>query len=107
MTFRCLKRFGSLVAGLGVLLLVMAPAGFAQTSYPSPPTPRNTDPCTPVVTNLCHVSVGASTAQRATASSSSLPFTGGNIALLVGLGLVVLVAGVVIVRLARRPSLDT
>jgi hypothetical protein len=105
-----LKKVGYVVAGLGVLLLVMVPtAAFAQTTYPAvPTTPTIGNPCAPVVTSLCNVSVGSNTAQAtSTSPSGSLPFTGGNIALLVGVGLVVVVMGVVLVRLARRPSLDT
>ncbi|HSO95619.1 MAG TPA: hypothetical protein VLV81_06225 [Acidimicrobiia bacterium] len=41
-------------------------------------------------------------AASVTAGGGSLAFTGGNIALLVGLGLVAAVGGVVLVRLGRR-----
>ena len=103
--FRWISR---LVVIAGLSLLVLAPAAaFAQTSGPDYPTPSvstTTDPCPPtgtVAPGICNVSVKA--AQAATSSSSgSLPFTGANIALLVGLGLVAVAGGVVLVRIGRR-----
>lgn len=100
--------------GLTSLLLIPAVAAGAQTNpYPAP-TPGITDPCggkgLPVIGQVNGVDVcGTVTAQHvqatATASpSGSMPFTGANIALLVGIGIVVLVGGVVLVRLSRRPN---
>lgn len=79
------------------MLAVFAPvAAFAQTDYPTTPTsdPCQLKPCTPAkATVQAHV---------VSASSGTLAFTGGNIALLVGLGLVAVVGGVVLVRVGRR-----
>jgi hypothetical protein len=50
---------------------------------------------------VCGTSV---TVSAASTSSGSLAFTGGNIALLVGLGLVATVGGGVLVRLGRRAN---
>jgi hypothetical protein len=87
-------------------LLVFAPAAaFAQTTgpgYPAPSVSTTTDPCPPtgtVAPGICNVSVKAA---QASTSSGSLPFTGANIALLVGLGLVAVAGGVVLVRIGRR-----
>jgi beta-lactamase regulating signal transducer with metallopeptidase domain len=81
------------------MLAVLAPvAASAQTSYPTVPTNGcNVTPtvCTsPAVVNVPGNSVSS--------SSGTLAFTGGNIALLVGLGLIVTVGGVVLVRVGRR-----
>ena len=108
--FRWVSRL-ALVAGLS--LLVFAPAAaLAQTSgpgYPSPSVSTTTDPCPPTGTtapNVCNVSnVSVKAAQ--TTSSGSLPFTGANIALLVGLGLVATAGGVVLVRFGRRADVSS
>jgi hypothetical protein len=79
-----------------LILLVLAPvAAFAQTDYPTPPTTIGAcraKPCTEAVTEPHVVS---------SSSSNSLPFTGGNIAFLVTLGLVATVGGIVLVRVGR------
>jgi hypothetical protein len=92
--FRCLSR----LVVVGVLsLLVLAPAAaFAQTTDPNYPTPS-------VSTTIPEGGTGPVSVQAAhTTSNGSLPFTGGNIALLVGLGLVATAGGVVLVRFGRR-----
>jgi hypothetical protein len=81
----------------GLMLVVFAPAAaLAQTDYPTTPTtdPCQAHPCTPVT--------AAAQAHVVSSSSGTLAFTGGNIALLLGLGLVAVVGGVVLVRLGRR-----
>jgi hypothetical protein len=100
------RWFSRLVVIGGLSLLVFAPAAaFAQTTGPGYPTPSvstTTDPCPPtgtVAPGICNVSVKAA---QASTSSGSLPFTGANIALLVGLGLVAVAGGVVLVRIGRR-----
>jgi hypothetical protein len=80
-------------------LLVLAPAAaFAQTTNPDYPSP-SVSTTIPTGGTVSGVSVQA--AQTST-SSGTLPFTGGNIALLVGLGLVATVGGVILVRFGRR-----
>jgi hypothetical protein len=103
---RSVHRFCRLLAVVGLLLAVFAPAAaFAQTDgtdYPTAPTSTTTDQCrVPTTSQVCGTSV---TVQAASTSSGSLAFTGGNIALLVGLGLVATVGGAVLVRLGRRAN---
>lgn len=108
---RLIRRFGLLAVVVGLGLLVLAPMASAQTDnngYPTTTTPT-TGPCATPVTNLsvCGTSVTnppGVTVKAASTSSGSLAFTGGNIALLVGLGLVAAVGGVVLVRLGRHAS---
>jgi hypothetical protein len=98
MSARFLRSLGRPLAVAGLMLAVFAPAAaFAQTDYPTSPTsdPCQAHPCTPVT-------VAAQPHVVSSNSSGSLAFTGGNIALLLGLGLVAVVGGVVLVRLGRR-----
>lgn len=103
---RSIQRFCRLLAVVGLGLAVLAPvAAWAQTDgsgYPTTSTSTTTVSCTsPANLQVC----GTSVTVRAASTSSgagALAFTGGNIALLVGLGLVASVAGVVLVRLGRR-----
>lgn len=88
------------------LVLMMGGIAAAQTgddpTYPTIPTTTTTDPCTNVnERGVCGtVAVGGTSVAR----SSSLPFTGGDIALLTVLGLSAVGAGVAIVVLGRRRS---
>jgi hypothetical protein len=94
---RFLGRVGRLLAVAGLMLVVFAPiAASAQTDYPTTPTttPPSTSPL--VVTAPPHVSTGS------TGTSGVLAFTGGNIALLVGLGLVAAGGGFVLIRVGRH-----
>jgi len=99
--------------GLGLLVLVVAlvlTAGIGvavaqttgDTSYPTVSTTPTTDPC---VENpgLC----GTAVVGGARVSGSSLPFTGGDVALLTVLGLGAVGGGVAIVVLSRRRSSTT
>lgn len=104
---RSVHRFWQLLAVVGLALAVFAPvAAFAQTDgtdYPTAPTSTTTDGCrVPTTVQVCGTSVTVQAAS--TTSSGSLAFTGGNIALLVGLGLVATVGGAVLVRLGRRAN---
>ena len=103
---RSIQRFWRLLAVIALGLVVLAPvAASAQTDgsdYPAGTTSTTTVRCdNPANAQVCGTSV---TVQAATTSSGSLAFTGGNIALLVGLGLVATVGGVVLVRLGRRAN---
>ena len=95
----CLPPVGRLLALAALMLAVFASvAAFAQTDYPTTPTtaePRSREPLTVTAPRV----VSPST------SGGTLAFTGGNIALLVELGLVAAVGGFVLVRVGRRAKL--
>jgi hypothetical protein len=96
-----LLRFVMLV---GVLVFVLAPtAAFAQTDGGSDAYPTTPSEPTTVPKSSTSITVGGASASR----SSSLPFTGGDVALLAGLGTVVLVSGVAIVMFSKRRSTST
>ncbi len=120
---RYIRRFGLLALAVGFAVAVMAPLASAQTDYPTTSTTPTTTVCpvafvvhaasglpaqaTNGTVEVCGTSVtnppGVTVkAASVTTPSGSLAFTGGNIALLVGLGLVAAVGGVVLVRLGRR-----
>jgi hypothetical protein len=107
MGIRLIRRFGLLAVGVGLAVAVLAPMASAQTDYPTTSTTPTTGPCAtanPSV-DVCGTSVTSPpgvTVNAASATARSFAFTGGNIALLVGLGLVAAVGGVVLVRLGRR-----
>ena len=105
MKLRTIRWLSCVAAVVGLGLLVMAPAASAQTAYPTTTTSTTTVSCTGATTvQVCATSVTSPVqVQAATASSGSLAFTGGNIALLLGLGLVLAVGGVLLVRLGRHP----
>jgi hypothetical protein len=97
--------------GLGVLLLagamMIAAGGIAaaqtdgDTTYPTIPTTTTTDPCTKVNEGgVC----GTVVVEGSSVSRSSLPFTGGDVALLTLVGLGAVGAGVTIVLVGRRRS---
>jgi hypothetical protein len=124
MGVRLIRRFGLLAVGVGVALVILAPMASAQTDYPTTSTTPTTGNCATGVVFVVHGDVSGLPAQAtnttvdvcgtsvtnplgvtvkaASATSGSLAFTGGNMALLVGLGLVAAVGGVVLVRLGRR-----
>jgi hypothetical protein len=102
MGFQLIRRLGVLAVVVGLALVVLAPMASAQTDYPTHST-STTDPCVTGPNMVCNTSPGV-TVKAASTGSGSLAFTGGNIALLVGLGLVAAVGGVVLVRLGRRAS---
>jgi hypothetical protein len=78
------------------MLAVLAPvAASAQTDYPTTPPP-STSPLV-VTAPAQNVSTGSN-------DGGTLAFTGGNIALLVGLGLVAAVGGMILVRVSRRAA---
>jgi hypothetical protein len=96
-------------------LLLPAAAAWAQTSGGNgyiPTIPGAVDPCgakgLPVIGQVNGVDVcGTVSAQKVSTTpgtSGSLAFTGANLAFLVGVGCVVLVGGVLLVRLGRRPD---
>ena len=100
------RRRGGLGLAVLVALLLMVWGGIAaaqttnDTTYPTVSTTPTTDPCTtPGVcgTSGTVVNVGG-------ARASSLPFTGGDVALLTVLGLAALGSGVAIVVFSRRRS---
>lgn len=113
MRARPLRLVGRLLAvvGFAALLLVPAAAVAGAQTYPTPPGPS--DPCTPnglpvigVVNgvDVCGARVSAAQVSQPSSSSGVLAFTGGNIALLTGLALVIVAGGLVLVRLSRRPA---
>jgi hypothetical protein len=112
-SLRSVRRWLAL-GGLTLLFLIPAGAAFAQTGGGTNyiPDPGTADPCggkgLPVIGQVNGVDVcGAASAQRVSttsATSGSMAFTGANIAFLVGLGSVVVVGGVLLVRLSRRPA---
>ena len=112
MKFRPLRVVACALGSVGIALLLLVPAtaALADSGYPTPnSTPTTADPCggkgLPVIGQVNGVDIcGTVSAQTASSSSGALAFTGGNIALLVGLGLVVVVGGVVLVRMSRRPK---
>ncbi len=104
---RLIRRFGLLALAVGFAVVLLAPMASAQTDYPTTSTTPTTDGCSATATvGVCGTSVtnppGVTVKAASVTSSGSLAFTGGNIALLVGLGLVAGVGGVVLVRLGRR-----
>jgi hypothetical protein len=108
---RSVQRLCRLLAVIGLGLAVLAPvAAWAQTDgsgYPNTPTTGTTpvNCANPANRQVCGTSVIVRAASTSSgASSGTLAFTGGNIALLVGLGLVTSVGGVVLVRLGRRAN---
>lgn len=107
---RTIRRLGLLAVAVGFSVLVLTPlAASAQTDYPTTTTTPTTDPCTTGVgpsgqVVVCGTSVTNPPGVTVKAASGSLAFTGGNIALIVGLGLVAMVGGVILVRLGRRAS---
>jgi hypothetical protein len=98
-------RLGRLLIVVTLMLAVFMPAvAFAQTDYPTVPTTTQCSPtpCTsPEVVTTAPQQTGAATAVRAQ-STGGLAFTGGNIALLVGLGLLAAFVGALLVRFGRR-----
>lgn len=103
---RSIQRLCRLLAVVALGVAVLAPvAAWAQTDgtdYPTASTSTTTVSCNnPASVQVCGTSV---TVSAASTSSGSLAFTGGNIALLVGLGLVATVGGVVLVRFGRRAN---
>jgi hypothetical protein len=100
MKARSLRAMGPLLAVAALMLVVFAPAALAQTDYPTTPTtPTKIDPCK---VHPCGQPSTSGQAVSTRTSGTSLPFTGGNIALLVGVGLAAAFGGVVLVRVGRR-----
>ena len=97
MTTRSFSRLGRVLAVVGFALAVLAPAAAAQT-YPTPSTTSTTVICNSGTVQVCGTSVSAAPAT----TSQALAFTGGQIALLVVIGLAAVGLGVVLVRLGRR-----
>ena len=93
MRFRPVRWCGRLLALVGLTFLLLAPTAALAQDYPSPP-PSST-PC-----QNCSVTPGGSSST----SGTGLAFTGGNIALLVGVGLIAVAGGFVLVRLGRRTA---
>jgi len=94
MQSRTLSRVARVAAVVGFTLAVLAPAAAAQTDYPTP----TTTPTTPPTSNVSGVVVSSGQSQ----GSGFLAFTGGNIAMLVVIGLGAAGAGIVLVRYGRR-----
>jgi hypothetical protein len=119
MKARSLPAVGRLLALAALMLVVFAPvAAFAQTDYPTTPTttaPRDREPLTVRASHVVStttalrdresLTVRASHVVSPSTSGGTLPFTGGNLAVLVELGLAAVVAGVVLVRVGRRADL--
>jgi hypothetical protein len=98
-------RVLGLLALVAALLLVTAGVAAAQTdgtSYPTVSTTPTTDPC--VSTSSCGTSAVGGVSVGGVSSSRSLPFTGGDVALLTVLGLAAVGSGTAIVLIARRRS---
>jgi hypothetical protein len=112
---RVLRWVGGTILVLGMATFLLAPAVAGAQTGPTTPYPTvdpttTLDPCIgsgSIVTHhngltFCATSQVSSTSAQS--GSGSLPFTGANIALMVGLGLAIVVGGVVLVGLARRPQ---
>jgi len=105
---RVRRGLGLLVFAVAMVLTVGVGVAAAQTTndttYPTVSTPTTTDPC--VSTNGASVCGTAVSVPRVggVAASRSLPFTGGDVALLTVLGLAAVGSGVAIVVLTRRRS---
>lgn len=95
-----MRWLGRLLLLAGMLMLVMLPtAAMAQEgNYPTASTTRVTTQCS--AGNGSEVCGTAVTVPRG--SGSSLPFTGGNVAMLTVLGLAVAAAGVGLVWVGKR-----
>ncbi len=112
MGIHILRWVGRAFVVLGVTGLLLAPAAIASAqTYPTQPTitTSTTDPCLGTGGILTHANgltfcTTAEVQGTSASSSGSLAFTGANIALLVGLGLVIVATGFVLVRLSRRPE---
>jgi hypothetical protein len=123
---RSIRRLCRLLAVAALGLVVLAPvAAWAQTDgYPTTSTTPTTNcaagvafvvhgaaglpaQATNTAVDVCGTSVtrppGVTVKAASVTNTGGLAFTGGNIALLVGLGLVAAVGGVILVRLGRRP----
>lgn len=91
-----------ILAAVGLLTFALVPATASAQTYPTPPAPSSTDPCRAIpAPAFCHT---GQVKTAAATSSSGLAFTGANIALFVVVGLAILIAGFVLVRLSRRPQ---
>ena len=114
---RVLRWVGGTILVLGMATFLLAPAvAGAQTGTQTPYPTVTVDPTTPhdpcigsgsIVTHhngLTYCATSQVSSTSAQSGSGSLPFTGANIALMVGLGLAIVVGGVVLVGLARRPQ---
>jgi len=106
-----LRWVGRACLVLGVTALLLTPAALASAqTYPTQPTNTTgtTDPCLGTGGVVTHVNgltfCTTSQVQGTSTPSGSLAFTGGNIALLVGLAVLIVGAGFVLVRLSRRPE---
>src|ERR1700694_552802 len=123
---RSIRRLCRLLAVAALGLVVLAPvAAWAQTDgYPTTSTTPTTNcaaggafvvhgaaglpaQATNTTVDVCGTSVtrppGVTVKAASVTNTGGLAFTGGNIAWLVGLGLVAAVGGVILVRLGRRP----
>jgi len=113
MKTRILRWAGRTLVVLGLSTFLLAPvAAGAQTGspgYPQPTTSTTKDPCIGtggIVTHsngLTFCTTAQVSSTSAQSGSGSLAFTGANIALMVGVGLVIVVGGVVLVGFSRRP----
>jgi hypothetical protein len=101
---RSIRRLCRLLVVVALGLAVFAPvAALADDSgYPTTTTSTTTVSCnSPATQQVCATAV---TNPPVRTPSTGLAFTGGNIALLVGLGLVAAAGGVVLVRLSRHAT---
>ena len=89
----------AVLGGVGLVWLIPTEAG-AQTvpNYPVTTT-ATTSPCTSTTPGVC-----STTPDAGVTTSASLAFTGGDLALVTILGLVIVGAGVGLVLLGRRRS---
>ena len=89
-----------LLAGLLVIVMLPTAAMAQEDQYPTPSTTVTTHQCESGNSN----SEVCGTVVTVPRGSSSLPFTGENVALLTVLGLVAAAAGVGLVWVGRRPD---
>jgi hypothetical protein len=95
-------RLAAIALFVGLGLAILAPAASAQV-YPNPSTPTTPSCSTYPQPSGCSTNVGGTS----TTQSSSLPFTGGNIALLTAIGAIVVTGGVSLIVYSRRRSATT
>ena len=95
---RALRLFAAATVAAGVMLPVVAVAPEGGDEYPTPSS-------TPTVPSTASpATAGGASTTTVSSGGGSLPVTGGQIAGLTLIGLGITGAGVVMVRLGRRPA---
>jgi hypothetical protein len=94
-----------LTAGLALVVLLPGVAAAQEGDYPPSTIPATLARCTAGTNaSVCGTSAAASGQATASGQAESLPFTGGDVALLTVLGLGAAAGGVALVWIGRRRS---